>query len=243
VQKIIKRFNNIFDYLAVGDHYLDQYDITTPTAFDWKRKYVVVKQHGIMYIKLRLKDAAIWGNILGKIFEVKITIVKDYETNNKPIRYLFNKFKDVYKIPINYLNKVMECKYLDYYFSPNEKKLYYDDWIKKSTGETVGYTNEEYKIYKSISLENMHINYVQSSHYMDEGCLCAACGTKRREIAAKVMRGVSVNERIIHKKVAIDAMTHRAKQLNELTKVLQQIKEKNNNTVFVKGTTPHMMSI
>ena len=220
IQKIITRFNNIFEYLANGDHFLDQYQLTTPSEFDWKRKYMIVKQHDIMYIKLRLKDSAIWGNILSKIFGVKLAVVKDYETTNKPIKHLFNRFKDVYKIPINYLNKVMECKYLNYYFSPNERKKYFDEWVKRSTIEYVGYTSDQYRMYQSISMENMHINYVQSAHYMDEGCLCKACGIKRREIAAKVMRGLPVLERVIHKKVAMDAIKQKANQLNELSKAL-----------------------
>jgi hypothetical protein len=230
IGKIITRFNNIFEYLAIGDHFLDQYQLTTPAVFDWKRKYVLVKQHDIMYIKLRLKDAAIWGNILSKIFGVKIAVVKDYETTNKPIKYLFNQFKDTYKIPINFLNKIMECKYLNYYFSPNEKKKYYDEWIKKSATEYVGYTNNEYRLYQSISLENMHINYVQSAHYMDEGCICAACGAKRREIAAKVMRGLPVLERIIHKKMAMYVMKQKEKQLHELSRALQGERGFNDST-------------
>jgi hypothetical protein len=37
VEKIITRFNNIFQHLAIGDHFLDQYQLTTPSTFDWKR--------------------------------------------------------------------------------------------------------------------------------------------------------------------------------------------------------------
>jgi len=234
VEKIITRFNNIFQHLAIGDHFLDQYQLTTPSTFDWKRKYMLVKQHDILYIKLRLKDSAIWGNILSKIFGVKIAVVKDYETTNKPIKYLFNQFKEAYKIPINYLNEMMDCRYLNYYFSPNERKRYYDDWIKKSGGEYKGYTSDEYRVYQSISLENMHINYVQSAHYLDEGCLCAGCGAKRRELAAKVMRGVTVLERVIHKNVVNNVIKQTEMQLNDLAKTIQQIKF--NNKLSLKVT-------
>jgi hypothetical protein len=183
---------------------------------------------------LRLKDSAIWGNILSKIFGVKIAVVKDYETTNKPIKYLFNQFKEAYKIPINYLNEMMDCRYLNYYLSPNERKRYYDDWIKKSGGEYKGYTSDEYRVYQSISLENMHINYVQSAHYLNEGCLCAGCGAKRRELAAKVMRGVTVLERVIHKNVVNNVIKQTEMQLNDLAKTIQQIKF--NNKLSLKVT-------
>ena len=62
---------------------------------------------GITYITLRLKDANEWGKILTNIFGFNISIIKDYESSNKPIKQLYNLFKTSYKIPINMLNELL----------------------------------------------------------------------------------------------------------------------------------------
>ena len=62
-------------------------------------------ENKIKYITLRLKDSNEWGRILTNIFGFTISIIKDYESSNKPIKELYSKFKLFYKIPINLLNK------------------------------------------------------------------------------------------------------------------------------------------
>ena len=70
VNKVINRFNNIFNYIANGDHFMDKYGITIPETFNYSNKYLLVQENGIKYIKLRLKDSGLWGNILTNIFKI-----------------------------------------------------------------------------------------------------------------------------------------------------------------------------
>ena len=101
VNKVINRFNNIFPHIANGDHFIDKYNITIPSQFDYSNKYLLVEENGIKYIKLRLKDADVWDSILTNIFGTTIKLLKDYESTNKPIKDLYKRFKYIYKIPVN----------------------------------------------------------------------------------------------------------------------------------------------
>ena len=224
VNKVIHRFNNIFQHIANGDYFIDNYKlIETPSHFDWDNKYMLIEEHGIKYVKLRLNDSDNWGRILSHIFGIRVCMVKDYETNNKPIKQLFTLFKSHYKIPSNYLSDIMACPHLNYYYSPSELKQYYNEWSSKSADSVTGYTVEQYRLYEEITLENSHINYVQVDHYMDEGCLCKACGLKRVEISNKLSRGIPVKERIIHNKAKNELIQKQEKHIYRLNNAINRI--------------------
>jgi hypothetical protein len=240
VTRVINRFNKIFPHIGLGDHFIDKYNICVPEQFDYLNKYLLVCQNGITYIKLRLKDASSWGQILSTIFKTKICIVKDYESTNKPIKNLYNIFKSVYKIPKNLLEDLLNCKYLNYYYSPEEKSQYYNDWNTNS-GESIDpYTDEQYRVYNEITLENSHLDCVQLEHYMDEGCSCMACNIKRRAVSIKIMNGVSVTDRITHIEANKEYTTQKAVHLIKVNKMIQQ-QQQNNKTVQrqVKGKDFH----
>ena len=120
--KVIQRFNNIFPWIGIGDHFIDKYNVQIPKTFNYTNKYTLVNENGIKYITLRLKDSNEWGNILTKIFGFNIKIIKDYESSNKPIKNLYNLFKSSYKIPKNLLDEQMNDTYLKYYYSEEEIK-------------------------------------------------------------------------------------------------------------------------
>jgi len=220
ITKVINRFNNIFDHLNIGDHLIDKYNIKIPEHFDWDKKYLLLEENGVKYIKLRLKDSQQWGAILTQIFGYNIHTVKDYETSNKPVKELFHLFKSHYRIPINFLNNILQCKYLNYYYSPDEKQQYYNEWLQKSCEHRDSYTKDQYKVYEEITYENAHIDYVQIDHYMDEGCMCKACGLKRAEIASKVSRGITDIERVFHKEAKTELIQKRVKRVNNINNVL-----------------------
>ena len=234
VTKIVNRFNNIFPYLGLGDHFIDNYNINIPNKFDCINKYLLVKQNNISYITLRLKDSNIWGTILTKIFGFNIRVIKDYETSSKPIKDLYQKFKMQYKIPINFLNDTMNCKYLNYYYTQEELNSYRNEWYNKSSSEKNSYSIEQYKLYQDITIENSHYDYVQFDHYMDEGCVCKACNLKRTEIASKIMRGVSVTERITHTEARTEFLEKRVVQVNKINKALHNLPKKVSGKDFKK---------
>lgn len=215
VAKVIERFNNIFPWIGVGDHFIDNYCISVPECFDFEKKYLLVVQNNVKYISLRLKDSNNWGDILTNIFGFTIKTIKDYESTKKAIKDLYISFKNEYKIPINLLEDVMQDKYLNYYYSPDELAEYYNTWFQKSGDSRVAYTLDEYKLYTSISIENCHIDKIQLDHYFDEGCICRACNLKRNETVAKIMKGIEVKDRIVHLEAKSELLYKRASKIND----------------------------
>jgi len=198
LERVIKRFNNLFLFLANGDHYIDKYNIPL-IPFNFDKKHTIQIVNNITYIKLRLCDVFIWDKILTEIFKIPIVIIKDYDTEKKTIGKLYKKFKSEYKIPINYLEQIKECKYLNYYYSPSEVKTYIDQWLKKTTDNTIGYSEAEYNLYVSIYLENQYIADIQKEHYLDTGCVCNECSKKRNILYQNLKSGKTVNiEKIEH---------------------------------------------
>jgi hypothetical protein len=218
IQKVINRFNKIMPYLAIGDHFIDKYNIKIPDKFDYVNKYLLIEENGIKYIKLRLKDSNLWGIILSNMFGTKIGIVKDYDSANKPIKDLYLLFKKTYRIPKNLLLDTIRCKYLNYFYSPSEIAEYYNQWDKISTSDFIPYTAEQYKMYEELTIENSHIDYIQLNHYMDEGCICKACCMKRNEIANKILNGQPIldTDRIYHSVAKNDYITKRIIYANKI---------------------------
>jgi hypothetical protein len=225
IHKVISRFNKLLPHLAIGDHFIDKYDIKIPDHFDYNNKYLLVQENGINYIKLRLKDVSFWGPILTNIFGTRICIVKDYESANKPIKDLYLLFKSVYRIPKNLLDDIMQCKYFKYFYSEIEQLEYYIQWLNVTTTNFVSYTTEQYKMYEELSIENAHIDYIQLNHYMDEGCGCKACDIKRAAIANKVMRGIPLSntDQIKHEEAKTQLITKRVNQVNRINNAIRNM--------------------
>lgn len=227
MDRVINRFNKIFPYIGLGDHFLDTYNIPIPETFDHYAKYLLVEHEGIRYIKLRLKDSGIWDTILSKLLCVNIRIVKDYETVNKPIKECYLQFKENYKIPSNFLEDLEKCKYSNYYYSKEELNEYIEQWSAKKGDIFESFTKDEYNIYEYISLENSHMDTVQSRHYLDEGCTCKACSIKRYKIAQKILKGELVDEVVIHEDAKNELMFNRLERVKKVNQLIN---------VFTKGS-------
>jgi hypothetical protein len=237
VNKIIKRFNSLFPHITIEDHYKDLYEIPFPEKFDTSNKYLIQNIENIKYIKLRLKDANYWGNILSNILGTEIFMIKDYETNNKPIRDMFKKFNETYKIPINLLKIIEECSLLNYYYSDKEREEYLNTWRTKQTEEFVSFTLEENDFYNKISKENKYMNEIQRTHYLDEGCSCKACSFKREQLLNRIRKGENVTDKIIHDNAKIEYINKKANEMKVITvhKQLKKYQNKNQqkfNTLF-----------
>jgi len=223
VTKVCNRFNRIFPHIANGDHFMDKYNILLPTQFDFVNKFLYIQQNGVKYIKLRLKDSDIWGPILTNIFGIRICITKDYETANKPIKDIYSSFKAHYHIPQNLLDDVMQCKYLNYYYSRAEIDEYYHHWTNKSGPHFTPFTAEQYVLYNELTIENSHIDFIQSEHYMDDGCICGACVLKRCEISSKLMRGILIKEKVKHSDAKQELIHKQEVRIRRVNRIIRQL--------------------
>jgi len=226
LEKITNRFNKLFPHLSNKDYFKEVYNIPIPEKFDFENKYLLVKQNGINYIKLRLIDSHEWGSILTKILETEIFIVNDYKTENKKIGELYNSFKNNYKIPCNFIRSLLECKVLNYYLTLDEVTTYINSWGRKGVDkETTPYTKEEYSFYMNLCLENKFYNDFQYDHYMDVGCICKPCSIKRTEIFQKVKNGEEVKDKILHHE---NMLNYRKDIINQVQQKVYKINKKSN---------------
>jgi hypothetical protein len=233
MKKLINRFNKIFPFIGSGDHFLDVYPIKKPSTFDYENKYLFIEENNIKYIKLRLSDSSQWGTILTKLLECPIKIIKDYETETKPVKDLYIKFKELYKIPENYLNELENCKYLNYYYSPDEKSEYLSKWMQKKDGYFIPFQYEEYKLYEYISIENQYTDVIQINHYIDEGCICNKCSAKRLIIATKLLNGIDTHERIYHNEVIKETVENKINKIKKINQYLQITNKYKNNKIKI----------
>lgn len=240
IDKIINRFNSIFPYLPYNDYYTELYNISQIEKFDFQKKYLYQVINDIHYIKLRLKDSNEWDKILTPLLGYEIVIVNDYQTTNKVIGKLYEKFKKTYKIPSNLLDSIKNCKYLSYYYNEKERNEYLNTWQSKSTIYFEIYTKEQYDVYLKICLENQYIPDLDSNHYIDVGCSCKLCSNKRQYIFQKAKNGVKITEKINH--IELVNEFNKNKQVI-ISQVNRNIVRPNINQVKMNTTMQSIMNI
>ena len=216
VNRLIKRFNQVFPYLKTNDHFKNNYNINAPEQFDFLNKYIHVNDKGIDYYKIRLIDSNDWNYILSKILDLNINIyiIKDYETDKKPLKDIFSIFKQKYRIPINLFEMIENDENLNYYYSNYEKKHYLNAWRLKINNQVVKtFTSEEYVFYMDIALDNQYMGEIHMEHYIDLGCLCNACCRKRARILIRLKNGETVDEKINHIEAKMEYIQLKAKHI------------------------------
>jgi hypothetical protein len=219
IKRVSERFNSLFPHIGTGDHYLEKYNIGDNRPFDFKKKYMLHQRNNITYVKLRLCDSSMWAATLSTIFASTVVMITDYQTDNKGIGELYKRFKHEYKLPANYLEDIKNCRYLKLYYSEHERDEYLNMWQQRACHSYIPYSPEEYKFYMKVSLENQYINDIQAEHYIDHGCRCPMCSSKRRELFTRVKNGENVHEKIIHSELsAIRAKNIQTKIKNAVVK-------------------------
>lgn len=188
MEKLIKRFNDIFPHIKETDYFNECFNTMNPiTEFDYEKKYVVKILEGVNYIKLRLQDSNSWGEILSNLLGVPITLIHDYDTTKKEIGQKYKEFVKAYKIPYNYYKMIESESSLSIYMSESEKKTYLKKWFEKSSKPHNPFTTQEYEFYKLISNENKYYcANTSNKHYGDDGCLCERCCNERAIILNKI---------------------------------------------------------
>ena len=251
-QNLINRFNNIFPYIESKDHFKNVYNIGVDYSepFDFNKKYSLKEVNGIKYIKLRLKDSITdWPIILKELLHINITIVKDYETENKVIKEAYSIFKNMYMIPSNLFDLINEDTPLKYYYSEEERNEYINTWSTKQTLVQQPYSLFEYSLYRTISNENIGYNIMQLNHYIDTGCICRACTYKRISIIRKLNNGEKNTEKIIHEVVKTEYLhnvripTFKKKLAQLIVQKQQQQKQKQQHQNKRRGISKTIIKI
>jgi len=200
--RIIKRFNQVFTHIGEGDYYLEKYrDVLSspPPHFDFVTSCITHKQNrNLIYIKLRLRDSHKWGEILSTILRTEIVIIRDYERKNLPLADLYQKFKDNYLLPINFVDYLKNDRCLSFFLTPVERQEYIQTWANKSGPASQYLSNVEYKLYSMITDENQSYVDIESEHYFDDGCNCKECSNMRKIVLKQIKNGIKPTSRISH---------------------------------------------
>lgn len=182
LERIIKRFNDIYPHIEHIDYYRDWYNLPQEELlkpFDMEKKYIKYKLDNITYIKLRLCDFNEWKNILSNELEINLHMIPDYKSKDKKIGKLYQKFNESYKLPYNFFRMIELCPQFNYYYTESEKQSYLDKWRNKITDSYVSFNKNEYELYVKISEENQIFKKNLNNHYRDSGCMCEICKTNR----------------------------------------------------------------
>jgi hypothetical protein len=238
IKRITDRFNKLFPHLAQGEHYFDKYNISEIIIpFDFNKKYTVQVINNVKYVKLRLCDSKIWGELLSNILNSDIVLINDYQTETKQIGGLYQRFKNEYRLPSNYFDLIKECKYINFYYSEDERNKYLNEWQNKLSENCSPYTEAEYDFYVVLYLENQYINDIQTEHYIDNGCYCNLCKSKRREIFFKAKQGERITEKITH----VELVNENVQQKN--AKLLELVRKKISEKISSKKFKPKQFGI
>jgi hypothetical protein len=231
IDKLIRRFNCVFPHIANNDYYREKYELGEILPFDFNQKYILQRKGEISYIKLRLKDSSEWGRILSGLLNIEIQVVKDYETENKPIKDVYNAFKSQYRLPFNLLETIKNNESLKNYYSEEERTQYINGWENQTCQDCRVYSTEEFTLYNEISVENQYMSDTHTEHYIDLGCTCLACSSKRRKFLEKIKRGERIDDKIIHNKAKIEFVNNKIHIINKnIPVMMNKLREK--KTVF-----------
>ena len=231
LKKVIHRFNSLFMHIGNEDYFQEKYGFTDIInfEFDFDKKHLKKVSENITFIKLRLQDFDEWSTILSSLLNIDMVMIRD----NKETSDLYHRFKNEYKVPMNFLEWIKDSdNYFLFYNSEEERKNYLDKWNIMCTEPFLSsFTKEEYNFYLQISNENQWQNIIQNDHYLDFGCVCYHCIVKRREIKDALKRGEQVFTRIIHDEVIQE------KQTKIKNKFISSLQSQINNYVKNKPKT------
>ena len=223
IRRLITRFNNIFAFIANGDHYSEKYNLIRTETFRFEQGYELITKDDVKYVKLRLCDSEKWSDILSRLLDSKICMVKDYEMEKSKLGQLYKRFKREYKIPQNYLDMILRCPYLNYYYSSDQVNNYKTLWKNKTCDFYQGYSVHDYEVYKNICIENKWYKDIQSDHYFDEGCTCKICSKRRNYIYVQLQSNKPIEHlgKIIHDVLKKET---NAKKMEKKTQIINQAK-------------------
>ena len=232
IQLLIDRFNRLFPCMQECDYFFEKYSITNlikPPSFNFVDKYLVFNENNISFVKLRLCDAATWANILSGLFDKKIVIIDDHCSSSKIIGKKYSEFKKQYCLPFNFFEDIYHDPKLSFYYDTTEKETYLNYWEQKQGNYFNPYSQYEYNLYLSITLQNQYHDCVENDHYIDSGCYCKACSIKRCILYNKAAKGEPIKDKIIHNDCVRELNENKRKAMQQ--RIINKLK---NNSIIVK---------
>lgn len=127
-----KKYLNDNYNLQSCDELIRYYDIGESFInFDFEQKYGTYQHKNIVFLKLRFCDIKDWGKILSKFFGKDITTFEVNLSEIKEYSSLYNKFKESYKIPREFLKELLKDEHFNSYNTIEERRKYIKYWLNR----------------------------------------------------------------------------------------------------------------
>jgi hypothetical protein len=198
------RFKRILPNLLMKhDYYLSKYGIpkSMQCEFDHDKKYIhqrllcsvkvngnnvenngepsdVVYSTNVNYVSLRLMDSGIWGEILGKIFNRNMHVMKDNDTSVKKIGELYNLFRAQY-VDYCVLDEMEQRFYGTLDDTLKNVKYLHENAMNMEKVMNEGFSECECGVYVCLLSENELEVRLCVNDCSDVGCICVECMSKR----------------------------------------------------------------
>ena len=114
------------------DEMLQHFNLSPLKKFNFDRKYELIKHKNIVFIKLRFHEINKWNVLLSEIFGKDVVIIDKNKSENKDYYDIYENFKQNYKIPREYLEKLKSDARFNIYNSSLERIKYIKEWYSKS---------------------------------------------------------------------------------------------------------------
>lgn len=98
-------------------------------SFDFERGYVLARDGGVEFLKLRFADVADWGRILSGVVGRPIAMRDANRTETKPVNELYRRFLASYRLPHGFLERHVEGdRHFRIHTTEEERAIYLRDW-------------------------------------------------------------------------------------------------------------------
>jgi hypothetical protein len=191
-ETIVNRFFNLFNHYYNKynvDYFREKYELPyNSEQFDFEKKYLIVKDETITYIKLRLCDSKEWENILNPILNTNMKCIKHNETKAKSWGNYYDYFLENFSITSEIFESIKNNEYFKFYYSEEEQNNYLSKFNNKVSDKyNQRYTNEQIAFYFKILRENetnINLGYlsINSNAPIVSNCLCDFCKEKRSKM-------------------------------------------------------------
>lgn len=243
IPRAIRRFNCIFPHIGTEDHFAHHYHRFFPEWSEQEFQEKVLGTHfssspsqlfehrNWTFINLRLLDVHRWADTLQPVLGIRLRIVSDNVTATKPAMGQWaEQFKAAYTLPLNLFESLQTDPLLSYYYSADERAAYLSQWEQRTgTCGITPFTSDEFVLYEEISLENARHDFVETHHYVDDGCRCKACTLKRQEVRKLVWEGKDALP-VHHESTRAEYVQQRIRRVKQSVQSLRRSKHKTRTT-------------
>ncbi|MBU6283244.1 hypothetical protein KGQ64_13455 [bacterium] len=124
-----ERFLEILEVHHPIDRIMRHRGVPSFDSFDFERGYVLARDGGVEFLKLRFADVADWGRILSSVVGRPVATRDANRTESKPVNELYRRFLANYRLPRGFLERHVEGdRHFRIHTTEEEREAYLRQW-------------------------------------------------------------------------------------------------------------------